>query len=221
MTSKLHFLISISYLFGVRHLRFHRYYLSLQVLDYFIIIYSLRVFHIGVSGLSFTGVWVTASLHKSPGFLFSILALLNNAVLWTVSTSHPISKSSSPLNNPLVTVPKAPITIGIMVTFMFHSFFQFPRKVQVLILLFIFFQFYSVVSRDSEVHNFVSSLFLMITIRSGLLAEISWFVSMSKSHRSLCVSFSRTDARLYHLFVWSNLNFLQTPCELLYPSSRV
>ena len=33
------------------------------------------------------------------------------------------SKSSSPFNNPLVTVPKAPITIGIMVTFMFHGFF--------------------------------------------------------------------------------------------------
>ena len=33
---------------------------------------------------------------------------------------------------------------------------------------------------------------------------------MSKSHRSLCVSFSRTDAGLciYHLLAWSNLNFL-------------
>ena len=33
---------------------------------------------------------------------------------------------------------------------------------------------------------------------------------MSKSHRSLCVSFSKTGAGLciYHLFVWSNLNSL-------------
>ena len=33
---------------------------------------------------------------------------------------------------------------------------------------------------------------------------------MSKSHRSLCVSFCRIEAglRIYHLFVWSNLNFL-------------
>ena len=33
---------------------------------------------------------------------------------------------------------------------------------------------------------------------------------MLKSHRSLCVSLSRTDAGLciYHLFVWSNLNFM-------------
>ena len=51
---------------------------------------------------------------------------------------------------------------------------------------------------------------LLITIRSGLLAEIRWSVCMSKSHRSLWVSFSRIYAGLciYHLFVWSNLNFL-------------
>ena len=90
--------------------------------------------------------------------------------------------------------------------------FQITTKVEVLILLFTFFQFYSVVSQDSKVHNFAISLsfFLLIIIRSGLLAELRWSVSMSKSHRSLCVSFSRTDAGLclYHLFVWSNLNFL-------------
>ena len=52
--------------------------------------------------------------------------------------------------------------------------------------------------------------FLLITKRSGLLAVIRWFVCMSKSHWSLCVSFSRTEAGLciYQLFVWSNLNFL-------------
>ena len=51
---------------------------------------------------------------------------------------------------------------------------------------------------------------LYLLIRSGLLAEISWSVHMSKSHRSLCLSFSRTAAGLciYHLFVWSNFNFL-------------
>ena len=36
---------------------------------------------------------------------------------------------------------------------------------------------------------------------------------MLKSHRSLCVSFSRTGAGLciYHLFVWSNWNLLHIP----------
>ena len=99
-----------------------------------------------------------------------------------VSTRSPTSKASSPFNNPLVTVPKAPITIGIIVTFMFHSIFQFPSKVEVLILLYTFFQFYSVVSRDSKVDNFANSLFLLIIIRSGLLAEIRWSVCISKSH---------------------------------------
>ena len=45
-------------------------------------------------------------------------------IVWMVSTRPPTSKSSRPFNNPLVTVPKAPITIGIIVTFMFHSFFN-------------------------------------------------------------------------------------------------
>ena len=98
---------------------------------------------------------------KSPQVfwtLLSIVAVLNNAVVWMVSTRPPTSKSSIPFNNPLVTVPKAPITIGIIVTFMFHCF---SGKVEVHILLFTFFQFYSVVNRDSQVHNFASSLFFV------------------------------------------------------------
>ena len=64
---------------------------------------------------------------KSPQVfrtLLSILAVLCNAVIWIVSTRPPTSKSSSPFNNPLVIVPKAPITIGTIVTFMFHTFFN-------------------------------------------------------------------------------------------------
>ena len=91
---------------------------------------------------------------------------------------------------------------------MFHSFFQFSSKVEVPIFLFTFFQFYSVVSRDSKVDYFASSLFsffffLLIIIKSGLLARIRGSVCMLKSHRSLCVSFSRTGAWLciYHLLI--------------------
>ena len=53
----------------------------------------------------------------------TILAVLNNAVVWIVSTRPSTSKSSRPFNNPLVSVPEAPITIGTIVTFTFHSFF--------------------------------------------------------------------------------------------------
>ena len=97
---------------------------------------------------------------KSPQVtrtLLSILTVLNNAVVWMVSTRPLTFKSFSPFNNPLVTVRNAPITIGIIVTYMFYSLFQFPRKAEVLILLFTFFHFYSVVSRDSKVVNFAIS----------------------------------------------------------------
>ena len=58
----------------------------------------------------------------------SILAVLNNVVVWMVSTRLPTSKSSSPFSNPFVTVPNALITIGIIVTCMFHSFFNSRAK---------------------------------------------------------------------------------------------
>ena len=53
-----------------------------------------------------------------------ILAVLSKAVVWIVSTRLPTSKSSRPLNNSLVIVPNTPFTIGTIVTFMFHSFFN-------------------------------------------------------------------------------------------------
>ena len=106
-----------------------------------------------------------------------------------VSTHPQPSKFSSSFNNPLVIVPKAPIWISLIVTFMFYSFFNSARVAKSAIL--------QVIS------------FLLITIRSGLLAEIRWSVCMSKSHRSLCVSFSRKVAGLYicHLFIWPNWYF--------------
>ena len=64
---------------------------------------------------------------KSPQVswtLLSILAILSYAVIWIVSTLPPTSMSSRLFNNSLVIVPKVPITIGTIVTFMFHSFFN-------------------------------------------------------------------------------------------------
>ena len=150
-----------------------------------------------VDGLSQEFQWQQVS----PRTLLSILAVPKNVVVCMVSTRPPTSKSSSPFNNPLVTVPKEPFTIGIIVTFMFHIFFISLKRSTYS------FHFPSVLFK---IHNFASSLFLLIIVRSGLLAKIKWSIWVSKSHRSLCLSFSRTDAGLciYHLFVWSNLNFL-------------
>ena len=70
------------------------------------------------------------------------------------------------------------------------------------------------VSRDGKVDNFASSLFFCCCcwLLLGLVfwSGIRWSLCMPKSNRSLCVSFSWTGAGLciYHLFIWSNLNFL-------------
>ena len=85
--------------------------------------FLLRVFHTSICRWFLTGVWVTVS---SLVFrtLLSILADLNNPTVWMVSTRPFISKSPSHCINPLVTLQRAPITIGIIVTFMWHSFFN-------------------------------------------------------------------------------------------------
>ena len=149
---------------------------------------------------------------KSPQVfrnLFSILAVLNNAVVWMVSTRLPTSKSSSPFSNPLFTVPNAPITTGIIVTCMFHSFFNSLarsstyRSFHILSVLFCG-------QPEQESRLFCKFSFLLIIIKSGLLAGIRLSICMLKSHRSSCVAFSWTGAGLciYHLLVLSNLNFL-------------
>ena len=133
--------------------------------------------------------------NKSPQVsktLLSILADLNNALICIVSTLSVISTSSSICTNPLGTVPRAPITTGFIATFIFHIFFQFFSKVEVLNPLFTFFRFHSVVHQDNKVHNS-----LLIIIISVCLAVIRWSVCVSKSQRSLCVSFYMTDSGLW------------------------
>ena len=66
----------------------------------------------------------------------SILVDLNKTIVWIVTTHPIISKTSSPFNNPLVTVQRAPITIGIIVSFMFYSFSNSLTMVEKLILCF-------------------------------------------------------------------------------------
>ena len=108
-------------------------------------------------------------------------------------------------------MPKALITIGIIVTFMFHSFFNSLARSRYLSL---FSHSFSIIlcsagtSKSTILQIFF--FFLLIIIRSGLLAEIRWSVCISKSYRSLSVSFSRTGTGLciYHLLLWSNLNSL-------------
>ena len=96
----------------------------------FIIIYSLRLYYyLFLESFSHQCYLVISywslSDSKSPQFsktLLSILADLNNAAVWTVSTRSVISKSYIPCTYPLFTVPRAPFTFGIIVSFIFHMF---------------------------------------------------------------------------------------------------
>ena len=116
---------------------------------------------------------------KSPQVsrtLLSILVVCNN--VWMVSTRPLTSKSSRVFNNPLVTAPKAPITIGTIVTFMFHSFFNSQARSSYLSLFSHSFSFilWSAGTAKSTILQiffffFFFFFFLLIIIRSGLLAE--------------------------------------------------
>ena len=103
------------------------------LVQFIIIIYLLEFFTTTLAdGLSQEFEWEQVSR-----ILLSILAVLNNALIWILST-HPLdSKSSNPFNDPLITVPKVPITIGNIVTFMFHScfFFNFLARPRYLFFL--------------------------------------------------------------------------------------
>ena len=128
--------------------------------------------------------------------ILSILADLSNAVVWILLTLSLIYKSLSPCTNPLVTVSSTPVTIGITVTFMFHSFFySFLARFRYLSLFLLSFSFTrrSVAKAKSAIWRFS---FLLAITRSGRLAEIRWSVCISKSRITLCVPFSRTNLGL-------------------------
>ena len=93
-----------------------------------------------------------------------------------ISTRSPTSKFSSSFNNPSVIVPKAPIIIGIIFTFMFHSFFNSQARSRYLSFFSNSFSFilWSAGTAKSTILQIL--FFLLIIIRSGLLAEIRWSV---------------------------------------------
>ena len=128
---------------------------------------------------------------KSPQvsrILLSILADLNNAVVWMVSFHLQISSFYSPLGKHLGIVPRAPITTGITVTFMVHSFFLVLSQDLSICFFFALFDFYSMACRDSKIHYSTGSLFfLLIITRSGFLAGIRESVCTWKSKRILCL----------------------------------
>ena len=137
---------------------------------------------------------------KSPQVsrtLLSILAVLTITVVCIVSIRPPNSKFYSPFNNPLVTIQNAPITIGIIVTYMFHSFSVLNQgrgtypSFPILSVLFCG-------QPGQKSRQFCQISFLLI-----IKCLVFWPRFGDPSVRVL---FTRTNAELciYHLFVWSN-----------------
>ena len=112
---------------------------------------------------------------KSPHVsrtLLSILADLNNAIGWMVSTHPLIFKSSSPCINPLVTVLSTPIIVGVTITFMFHNFFCSLAKARYLSVFSLSFNFNLWSARMAKSIIQQVFFFLLTITRSGCLAEI-------------------------------------------------
>ena len=146
----------------------------------------LRGFHISVSWWSFARVWVTASLLKSPG-LFSVFWPICSLDGHHTSTYFQILQS---LYQSFGDCIESTNYYWHNRHFHVPQFFQFPSKVEVLILLFAFFQFYFVIRWDSRVHNSANPLLLLISFiiiliwdffTSALADVFHWSLGDSKS----------------------------------------
>ena len=189
---------------------------SYLVAVYYYIFTLFRVYHATIIWWFLPGFWVRASLLKFPVLflifwpilimqpfrwspLFLLFLSLSDLVpiLWWLYRTHQL-QFVSPL--------------------MFHSFFQFSIKVKVIISVFAFFHFYSMISRTAK--STIQQVLFFTLPMSGHLDETRWFVCISKSRRILFVSFSRVDSGLgkYNLFVWSNLNHLQNAQLITFPT---
>ena len=159
---------------------------------------------------------------KSPQVsrTLSILSDLNNVVVWMVSTHPLISKSSSPFTNPLVSVLRAPITIDITVSFMFHSFSSSLARSWYLSVFLLSFSFTLWSARMAK-STIQQVLFFLLTItRSGRLAKIRWSICISRSQRILYVSFTgilflSLPLLYYYYSIFSFFGFLESFTESL------
>ena len=93
-----------------------------------LLLYSFKSFSHQSKMMVFHGSLSDSKSPQVSRILLHILANLNNVVIWMVSTCSLIFKFSSPFIILLVTVPSAPITFGITISFLFDSFFCFLAR---------------------------------------------------------------------------------------------
>ena len=167
---------------------------------------ALRVLHISISWLFLTGVWVIATAFKSPGLFsvfwpISIMLSFGWPLVVLLFPSLPILLPSllglSQVHQPQLVSPSPSCSIFFLVlqqglgTFLFSLYYYY-----------FFFTLRSTWTAKSTIRKvlFFSLLFFLLTIAmSGRLAKIRWSGCISKSQRTLCVSFSVLC--IYHLFI--------------------
>ena len=104
--------------------------------------------------------------------LLNILIELNSVIVLVILIQLLISNSSWPLTKPLGTIPSAPITIGITITFMFDSFLSSLARSKYSS----FFDSLSVVRQGGKVHYATGALFFV---------DLLSFYSLSVFHSSV------------------------------------
>ena len=134
-----------------------------------IIIIPLRGFHTTVSRWFLLWSLTDSKSPQVSGTLLSILADLNNVIVWMVSTYLSISKYFSLFTNPLGIIPRAAITTGLNVSFMFHSFFFNSLARSKYLLYFSLFFIFTLWSTGTAKSTFQQVSFFTVT-RSGHLA---------------------------------------------------
>ena len=118
--------------------------------------------------------------------LLSIIAELNNAVIWMVSACPSISNSSRPLTKPLGIFPSAPITIGITVTFMLYWFLVLWLCLGTCLSSYnLWFFLCGLAKRQSLLFGIFPFLLLIITT-SDLISVMRWSVCI-KNPRESCM----------------------------------
>ena len=116
--------------------------------------------------------------------LLSILSDLNNVIVWIIPTRPLISKSSSPFNKSLLTVPRALIKIGITVTFMFYSFFNSLARSEYLSFFSFSFSF-TLWSPGTAKSTIRQVLFFFLLIIIFIIIIIIWLLARFSRQRLL------------------------------------
>ena len=140
-----------------------------------------------VKGLSLKRQQVSSDLQVSFDEFWLIL---NNAVIWIASVFSLISNSSSLFPKPLRTVPSTPTTIGITVTFMFHSVFSFLARSKYLSSFLLSFIFNLLFVETAKSMTWPVLSFLLINTWFNLLIRISWSAFISIFRKISWVLFS-------------------------------